>query len=116
MLFVNKKETRRRRRRRREQNLIAVCFFPPPTATPVRHIKHCVGFPLYRRKMYLLKHIGSRTKTKEKEQQLQKIAEHIIYHKIDKEITVHATVLFKITAFAMQLIELTVYVLFFFYI
>lgn len=35
-----------------------------------------------------------------------------MYHKIDKEITVHATVLFKITAFAMQLIEL-IYILFF---
>lgn len=37
-----------------------------------------------------------------------------MYHKIDKEITVHTTVLFKITAFAMELIELIGYILFLF--
>lgn len=30
-----------------------------------------------------------------------------MYHKIDKEITVYATVLFKITAFAMQFKRMT---------
>lgn len=58
----------------------------------VLHIKHCIGFPLKPYKTYLLKHKLQKTNKQTKKKRATKtckIAEHFMYHKIDKEITVH---------------------------